>query len=383
MASMTPEVAQALWHMNLPWAPIYTDIFYRAVPRGVQELGLEAGAVYDALVERAVPPFGARDAEEEAVERDEHYRLELFRTVLGWRLHRLCSAPAAWPECPGRVAPLEQDETLPRISVVILSYNRLEYLRNTLHAFHQTVEHRNCELVVLDNGSGDGSREFLERALELGLLSRLVLSQTNLGHGRGFNVACAHADPRAALYVKLDSDICPLTAGWESRMLALAQADPRAGVLGIAQVNHQLLRSAPSFEVAGEAVMSWSTWAVGSCMGIPRATFDRLGYFSPPPGITYTWDDVDYWMRALRAGFVGYYLRDVTSAHQTALDSSRYRSAAGARNRQQVRALLRKHARDYDTGASSLSCFPPEYREVSERRSGDRLAFWPATARES
>jgi GT2 family glycosyltransferase len=210
-----------------------------------------------------------------------------------------------------------------------------------------------------------------------------VLSQTNLGHGRGFNVACAHADPRAALYVKLDSDLCPLTKGWESRMLALAQAEPRAGVLGIVQVNHLLMRTAPSVVVAGEAVIPWSTWACGSCMGIPRATFDRLGYFAPPPGITYTWDDVDYWMRALRAGFAGYYLRDVVAAHQTALDASRYRSAAGARNRVQVRALLRKHARDYDTGASSLSCFPQECREVSERWPGERLAVWPAKAGES
>jgi hypothetical protein len=78
-------------------------------------------------------------------------------------------------------------------------------------------------------------------------------------------------------------------------------------------------------------------------------------------------------MRAVRAGFLGYYLRDVQAAHQTALDASRYRSAAGARNYRLVRALLRKHGRDYDIGARSLSWFPPEYRDLG---GGNRRVVW-------
>jgi GT2 family glycosyltransferase len=363
-AGVTPEVAQALRHMELDWAPIYSDILYREVREGARRLDLEPGALYDAILARAQPPRALARPPAEDDERDERYRLDVFRTTLGWRLQRLVTAPGGWPDAGGRVAPLEQDPALPRIAVLVLSCNRLEYLRNTLYAFHRTVEHRNCELIVLDNASTDGSRELLERVLELGLLSRLVLADRNLGNAKGFNVACAHAAADAALFVKLDSDICPLTPGWESRMLALARADAGVRLVGLSQVNHHLLRTAPSRELAGEAVIPWSTWAVGSCMAIARPAFDRLGYFSEPPGMTYSWDDVDYWMRAVRAGFGGYYLRDAVAAHQTALDASRYRSAAGARNYRLVRALLRRHAREYDTGARSLSWFPPEYREL-------------------
>jgi hypothetical protein len=363
--------------MELDWAPIYSAILYREVREGARRLELDPGALYDAILARALPPRGPVRLPAEDDERDERYRLELFRTALGWRLQRLVTAPEGWPdEGRGRVAPLEQDPAQPRIAVMVLSCNRLEYLRNTLHAFHRTVEHGNCELIVLDNASTDGSRELLERALELGLLSRLVLADRNLGNAKGFNVACAHAAADAALYVKLDSDICPLTAGWESRILALVQADPNVGLVGLSQVNHHLLRTAPSADVAGEAVIPWSTWAVGSCMGIARKALDRLGYFSEPPGMTYSWDDVDYWMRAVRAGFGGYYLRDAVVAHQTALDASRYRSAAGARNYRLVRALLRKHGRDYDIGARSLSWFPPEYRDLGGGK--ERRVVWPA-----
>jgi GT2 family glycosyltransferase len=371
-ATVTPEVAQALRHMELSWAPIYTDILYREVREGARRLGVEPECAYDAILARSLSAPGATPPSSDE-ERDERYQLELFRTVFGWRLQRLVAAPASWPDEPSRIAPLEQDADLPRIAVVMLSCNRLEYLRNTLYAFHRTIEHRNCELIVLDNDSTDGSRELLERALEQRLVSRLVLAGTNLGNARGFNVACAHADPRAALYVKLDSDICPITPAWESRMLALSRSNPRIGVVGLSQVNHHLLRTAPSVEAGGEAVIPWSTWAVGSCMAISREAFDRLGYFSEPPGMAYSWDDVDYWMRAVRAGFLGYYLRDVQAAHQTALDASRYRSAAGARNYRLVRALLRKHARDYDIGARSLSWFPPEYRDLG---GGNRRVVW-------
>ena len=375
-ATVTPEVSQALRHMELAWAPIYSDILYREVREGARRFDVEPATLYDAILARAMPAGPARAAAAGGDERDERYRLELFRTVFGWKLQRLVTAPAAWPEEPGRVAPLEQDPSLPRISIVVLSCNRLEYLRNTIHAFHRTVEHRNCELVVLDNASTDGSRELLERLLGLGLVSRLVLTSENLGNAKGFNVGCAHADPGAALYVKLDSDICPLTSGWEARMLALAHADSGIGVVGLSQVNHHLLRTAPSLAVAGEAVIPWSTWAVGSCMAIARRAFDRLGYFSEPPGMAYSWDDVDYWMRTARAGFSGYYLRDVVAAHQTALDASRYRAAAGARNYRLVRALLRKHGREYDTGSRGLSWFPPEYRDLGGGE--ERRVVWNA-----
>lgn len=374
-AGVTPEVAQALRHMELEWAPIYSDLLYRAVRDAATAHGAEPGAVYDAILARARPLHATLTAAGAEEEREERYRLDLFRTVFGWRLQRLVAAPPSWPDRAARGAPLEQDAGLPRISVVMLSCNRLEYLRNTLHAFHRTVRHRNCELIVVDNASSDGSRELLDSALERGLLSRLVLATDNLGNAKGFNVGVAHAAPDAAVYVKLDSDICPLTPGWESRMLSLIQSDPRVGVVGLLQVNHHLQRTAPSVEQAGEAVIPWSTWAVGSCMAISRAAFDLLGYFSEPAGLTYSWDDVDYWMRAVRAGFAGWYLRDVVAAHQTALDASRYRSAAGARNYKLVRALLRKHGRDYDTGARSLSWFPQEYREVGGSEA--RRVVWP------
>jgi GT2 family glycosyltransferase len=375
-AATTPEVLQALRHMDLTWAPIYSDVLYHAVREGAPRLSVEPGALYDAILERAALGPAPRTAALDEEERDERYRLDLFRTVLGWKLQRVVTAPPSFPERAERVAPLEREPRLPRVTVVILSCNRLEYLRNTLCAFHRTVEHGNCELVVLDNASTDGSRELLERALELGLVSRLVLAEENLGNAKGFNVACAHADRGAALVVKLDSDICPLSRGWDARMLALAQADPRVGLIGLLQLNHHLLRTAPSVEVAGEAVIPWSTWAVGSCMAITRAAFDRLGYFSEPAGLKYSWDDVDYWMRATRAGFAGWYLRDAVAAHQTILDASLYRSAAGPRDYRRVRAALRRHGRAYDTGERELSSFPPEYRDLG--CGSDRRVVWSA-----
>lgn len=75
-----------------------------------------------------------------------------------------------------------------KISVIILNYNGRHLLQECIDSvFQQTYE--NYEIIVVDNGSSDGSSEFLEE--KYGDKIRLVINKTNLGFAEGNNVGIA------------------------------------------------------------------------------------------------------------------------------------------------------------------------------------------------
>lgn len=49
----------------------------------------------------------------------------------------------------------------PKISIVIPTYNRVEYLKGCLHSIQKDTKLNNYEIVIVDSGSTDGTREFL------------------------------------------------------------------------------------------------------------------------------------------------------------------------------------------------------------------------------
>ncbi|HSP32153.1 MAG TPA: glycosyltransferase, partial [Halomonas sp.] len=75
-----------------------------------------------------------------------------------------------------------------RLAAVVVSFNRFELLKQAVSA---VIEEPVCGLVVVDNGSTDGSREWLAALDE----SRLIVltPERNLGGAGGFEVGFREA----------------------------------------------------------------------------------------------------------------------------------------------------------------------------------------------
>ncbi|MCP4661948.1 MAG: glycosyltransferase [bacterium] len=94
-------------------------------------------------------------------------------------------------------------------SVVIPTYNRLEVLPEVLAALDRQREAPSFEVVVVDDGSGDGTSEWLDR-LELGIPLQ-VLRQPNQGPAAARNLGVRAACGRRVAF--LGDDTVP-SLGW-------------------------------------------------------------------------------------------------------------------------------------------------------------------------
>jgi N-acetylglucosaminyl-diphospho-decaprenol L-rhamnosyltransferase len=108
---------------------------------------------------------------------------------------------------------------MPEVSVVVVSYNALPWLERCLESV------RGVETIVVDNGSTDGTVAFVrERFPEVELVE-----QGNRGLAAGWNAGLARASGDYVLILNADAW---LTEGSLERLVAFAERQPRAAVVG-------------------------------------------------------------------------------------------------------------------------------------------------------
>lgn len=155
----------------------------------------------------------------------------------------------------------------------------------------------------------------------------MIIRSRNHGVSAGFNIGFACSNPASEYLIKLDSDIVLKTPGWLPRFHRFFKRNPNTGLLALTQINHARLRFAPQLHLAGEWVSSLNHWVCGgACMTIPRAIFERVGYFREDFAVPYFLDDVDYANRLSFLGKSAYYLQGCRAYHRGDLDHGPYRS---------------------------------------------------------
>jgi GT2 family glycosyltransferase len=123
-----------------------------------------------------------------------------------------------------------------RFSLIILCYNKLDCTRRCLESIvrHSVVDDP-WELVVVDNGSTDGTRDWLDHELRALAASRSV-PLTVLANDRNAGCSTARNQAMAAAsgdyLVFLDNDVAPRTRDWLPRLAAALEAHPRTALIG-------------------------------------------------------------------------------------------------------------------------------------------------------
>jgi glycosyltransferase involved in cell wall biosynthesis len=122
----------------------------------------------------------------------------------------------------------------PRLLVILITYNRLEYTKKTIRAFWDTVEVP-YYLVVVDNNSSDGTQEYLKGLEKRGRIDKLILNPENYYPGKACNIgwtAGMQDYPEARFLMRLDNDM-HLEKGWDIAALEYFKKIPSMGQIGI------------------------------------------------------------------------------------------------------------------------------------------------------
>ncbi len=212
-------------------------------------------------------------------------------------------------------------------SIVILTCNALSYTRRCVAALqaHTTEPH---EVVFVDNGSNDGTADYLAELAARHPHYRLIRNARNLGYAAGNNQGLAAA--RGEQLVLLNNDVV-VTEGWLGRLLACARRHAAVGLVGpftnrisgpqqLPEVDYdtESLEGLDAWarrlarEQAGQQQIHWR--AVGFCLLIKRAVLEKIGGLDERFGRG-NFEDDDLCLRARLAGFATILARDCFVHH--------------------------------------------------------------------
>lgn len=242
----------------------------------------------------------------------------------------------------------------PELSICIVSFQTRDLLRDCLQSIAENTQ-RSYEVIVVDNGSQDGTQEMLVQWSQERPNLTLVQNQENLGYTYPMNQGLRRARGRFLFQLNPDTLILP---GALDSLAAFLEANPQAGICGPKVLNRDgtlqkpcrrgeprplamiayfsgLAKRFPHSQRLNEYLMSYKdedethpvAGVSGSCMCIRRAVVEQIGYLDEA-FFAYQ-EDADYCRRARQAGWQVIYFPQAQIVHFGGMGGTRnqpYRS---------------------------------------------------------
>lgn len=223
-------------------------------------------------------------------------------------------------------------DSAPRVSVVIVSFNHRDLLAAVLECLRRQT-FRDFETIVVDNGSGDGSADFVAAHFPEVELERL---STNTGFTGGNNCGIAAARGEYVAFLNNDAEPEP---EWLAELVAALDSHPEAGSCASRVVlysdPHLLDAAGDGLTFAGTAFRRGHRLAAadysrtefvfgasGSAALYRRDVLDAVGSFDDAFFAVY--EDVDLALRAQLAGWRCLYVPAAAVHHRGSGTIGRY-----------------------------------------------------------
>jgi GT2 family glycosyltransferase len=250
----------------------------------------------------------------------------------------------------------------PKVHIVVLNWNGYEVTRECLASL-SAIDYPNREIVLVDNGSADGSPDRL--AAEFPAIT-LIRNQQNLGFTGGNNVGIRRALEENTDYVLLLNNDTVVARNFLRELIRAGEADKRIGVL-----NPKILYFDPPDRIwyAGGSFNVWKgipshrghreldrglydtpqevTFVTGCAFLIKTEVIRKIGLLDEC--FFYTCEDTDWTIRSLGAGYKALYVPSSVIWHKESMDVKRnagkaFRDFYNVRN---TLLLARRHAKAY------------------------------------
>lgn len=232
-----------------------------------------------------------------------------------------------------------------KTSIIILTHNQLIITQQCLESIRKHTS-EDYELILVDNGSTDGTVEYLQNQADI----RTVCNSTNFGFAKGCNQGVEIATGDSMLFLNNDTVV---TSNWLGNMLSLLHSSSKIGMIGPVSNNvsgHQKI-AVHYQEISGldefaqqHCQSNAGQWKrvfrlVGFCLLVKKEVLDDIGVFDEQFGKG-SFEDDDLCMRVVKRG---YHLRIALDSFVHHIGQVTFHTMAGA-NVQQLMAENRQKA---------------------------------------
>ncbi|MCP4703899.1 MAG: glycosyltransferase family 2 protein [candidate division Zixibacteria bacterium] len=223
------------------------------------------------------------------------------------------------------------------ISVIVISFNGIEFIKDCLRTLQTSLTDIDSEILVIDNGSVDGTIDFIENEFSN---IELIKNRDNLGFAKAVNqgfekatgeyILILNQDTRIvgqaigelANRMKRDSNIGtigPKFIGFDGQLQKACRAFPRYRDLAYAFLG--LSKLFPKSKLFSSWKMGWFDHLseaevdqpMGAALMVSRSVLDKVGMFDERFRIFF--NDVDFCRRVKEVGYINLYYPSAVIEH--------------------------------------------------------------------
>ncbi|MGA2465064.1 MAG: glycosyltransferase [Thermodesulfobacteriota bacterium] len=217
-------------------------------------------------------------------------------------------------------------ELFPKISIVLITFNNLEYTKSCVESIFTYSRYPNFQLILVDNHSQDGTIEYLKELQSRKLNVQFIFNEENKGFAGGNNLGLKVAEGE---YIVLLNNDTVVTKDWLYVLMSILQKNPRLGMIGPVSNtvwNVQKIRS--DYHTVDE-MHKWAEYYTSQqqydyravnmlgffCLMIKREVIEKVGLLDENYGVGMFEDD-DFCRRAREAGYELGYTKRVFIHHK-------------------------------------------------------------------
>ncbi|CCN70287.1 glycosyltransferase [Vibrio nigripulchritudo] len=201
----------------------------------------------------------------------------------------------------------------PSVSIIVLTYNNLNLTKDCLKSIEENTKYENYEVIIVDNLSTDGTRDYLTENYIGKEKYTIILNDENLGFAAGNNIGLKTAKGDILVILNNDTYVAPF---WLGALVNALKNNPELGLVGPVtnnigneakiNINYEnwsdLKVKAMSYNSLHACQIYPIDCAAFFCVAMPRKVYEKLGPMSLDYGLGFFEDD-DYCMRVKEAGW--------------------------------------------------------------------------------
>ena len=188
-------------------------------------------------------------------------------------------------------------DSRPFVSIMLLNMNGKKLTKDCIDSVLRNTDYPNYEIVVVDNGSIDGSVPMLKEMQKKGVVKKLILNKENVGYSAGVNQGFKECNGKYVCH--LDNDTL-VEKGWLGKSVEAAEGlSGKAGAVGSILVS----KADYGKGLQGKEVVRERLAVCGAAMMYSRAALKKVGLLDAGLWSPIYGEEQDWCYRARNAGF--------------------------------------------------------------------------------